>query len=155
MTIFSHPVMVSLFSLSTMVFFQCQRCWLLLFWLFFGFPHCSWVWPFTRFAAYLQTTFLSDNIVAIYPIGSLLLDSYFAVAMTPSMATDLAVTPHLYPLFLLLASYLSKFVLDHYTTVTRWLRHSSWIIIQRCRADSAIRWENIAGFGKVSKVMSC
>ena len=50
-----------------MVFFHCQRCWLLFFGLFFGFRHCPWVWPLTRIAAYIRTTLLSDHIVAIYP----------------------------------------------------------------------------------------
>ena len=54
----------------------------------------------------------------IPPLGSLLLDSSSAVAMTPSMTTDLAVTPHLYPLFLLLTAHPSTFVLDHYMTMT-------------------------------------
>ena len=144
------------FSLNTMVFFHRQLCWLLFFGLFFGFPHCPWVWPLTIIAAYIQTTLLSDHIVAIYsPLGSLLLDLSSTVTMMPLMATDLAVTPHLCPLFLLLAAHPSKFVLDHYMTVTRWYRHSSWIIIQRCRADSARIWEHLAGFGKVSKVVSC
>ena len=50
-----------------MVFFHRQRCWLLFFGLFFGFPHFPWVWPLTRIAAYIQTTLLIDHIVAIYP----------------------------------------------------------------------------------------
>ena len=53
------------------------------------------------------------------PLGSLLLDSSSAVAKALLMATDLAATPHLYPLFLLLAAHPSKFVQDHYTTVPR------------------------------------
>ena len=39
-------------------------------WLFFGFfwfPHCPWVWPLIRISDYTRTTFLSDRIVAIYP----------------------------------------------------------------------------------------
>ena len=30
------------------------------------FPHCPWVWPLIRIAAYIRTTLLSDHIVAIY-----------------------------------------------------------------------------------------
>ena len=59
--------MVSLFFSQHMVFFHRQRCWLLFFELFFGFPHCPWVWPLTRIAAYIRTTLMSDHIVAIYP----------------------------------------------------------------------------------------
>ena len=50
-----------------MVFSHRQRYWLLIFGLFFGFPNFPWVWPLTRIAAYIQTTLLSDHIVAIYP----------------------------------------------------------------------------------------
>ena len=105
----------------------------------------------------LHTNYFTDQSYCrhIPPLGSLLMYSSSAVAMTPSMSTDLAVTPHLYPLFLMLVAQPSKIFLDHYTTVTRWLRHSSWVIIRRCRADSARRWEHLAGFGKVSKVVSC
>ena len=55
----------------------------------------------------------------ISQLRSLLLGSFSAVAMTLSMATDPAATPHFYPLFLLLKAQISKFVLDHYMTVPR------------------------------------
>ena len=56
----------------------------------------------------------------ISPLRSLLLDSSSAVATTPSMSTDFAATPHLYPLFLSLAAHQSKIVLDHYMTAPSW-----------------------------------
>ena len=37
------------------------------FWVFLGFPHFPWVWSLIRIAACIRTTFLSNNIVAIYP----------------------------------------------------------------------------------------
>ena len=96
---------------------------IVIFWVVFGFPHCPWVWPLTWIAAYIRTTFLSDHIVAIYPpLGGLLMDLSSTVAMTPSMATDVAVTPHLYPLFLLLADHPSKSFQDNYTKVLCWYR---------------------------------
>ena len=52
-----------------MVFFHRQRCWLLFFDLFFGFPHCPWVWPHTWISAYIRTTLLSDHIVTVYPLS--------------------------------------------------------------------------------------
>ena len=59
--------MVSLFFSQHNGVFHRQRCPLLFFGLFFGFPHWAWVWPLTQIAAYIQTTLLSDHIVAIYP----------------------------------------------------------------------------------------
>ena len=63
----SHCFTVSLFvskhnglvapSLSLFFFLGC----------FPSFPNCPWVWPLVRIAAYIQTTFMSDRIVAIYP----------------------------------------------------------------------------------------
>ena len=48
----------------------------------------------------------------IPPLVSLLLDSSYAVATMPSMATNLAATPHLYTLFFPLAAHSSKIGLD-------------------------------------------
>ena len=59
--------MVSFFFSQHNGVFHHQSCWLLFFGLFFGFPHCPWVWPLTQIAAYIRTIFLSDHIVAIYP----------------------------------------------------------------------------------------
>ena len=53
------------FSPSTMASFHCHRCWL--FFRFFWFPHCPWVWPLIWIADYIWTTLLSNHIVAIYP----------------------------------------------------------------------------------------
>ena len=128
-----------------MALFHCQGCWLLFsgfFWLFFGFPHFPWVWPLTRIANYIRTNFLSDHIVAIYPpLVSLLLYLSSAVVRTLSMVTDLAATPH-----------------TSIPSSCCWRptsQNSSRIIIRRCRADSAIIWEHLEGFVKVSKVVSC
>ena len=41
-------------------------------------------------------------------LRSLILDLFSAVETTPSMATNLAATPHLYPLFLILVAHWSK-----------------------------------------------
>ena len=68
----------------------------------------------------------------ITPLRSLPLESSSAVATIPSMATYIAATPHLYPLFFPLVAHLSKFVQDHYTLAPRWYR----------RADSDRRWEH-------------
>ena len=70
----------------------------------------------------LHTNYFAEGsyFCHIPPLGSLLLYLSYPVVVTPLMATDLAVTPHLYPLFLLLAAQPSKLVLDNYTTVPRW-----------------------------------
>ena len=148
--------MVSLFFSQYNGLFPPSTVLIVIFWIIF------WVSSLpmsvtTHSNCCLHTNYFAERSYCrhIPPLGSLIMDLSSAMAMTPSMATDLAVTPHLYPLFLLLAAYPSKFVLDHYTMLTRWLRHSSWIIIRRCRADSARIWEHLAGFGKVSKVVSC
>ena len=44
----------------------------------------------------------------IPPLGSLIMDSFSEVETTSSMANDLAATPHLYPLFLILVAHRSK-----------------------------------------------
>ena len=62
------------------------------------------------------------------------------MAETPLMSTDIAGTPHLHSLFLLPAA--------HPQNLSR-------IIIRRCRADSARRWELLVGCGKVSKAVHC
>ena len=110
-----------------MVFFHCQRCWL----LFFRFPHCPWVWPFTRIAAYIQTTLLSDHIVAIYP---------------PSEACFWT-----RPLQwwwrrwwrLILQWHCTSILSSCFCQTTR--QNSSWIIIRRWLADSAIRPGSLYG----------
>ena len=69
----------------------------LLFLVYFSsFPHCPWVWPLVRITAYIQITLLSDNIVAIYPLGILILDLSSTLATTPLMANDLASAPQHY-----------------------------------------------------------
>ena len=129
------------FSLRTMVFFHRQRCWLLFFELFFGFSRCPRVWPLTRIAAYIRTTLLSNHIFAIYP---------------PSEAC-LCTCPLQWRWYrwwrLILQLHHTYIPYSCFWQPTR--QNSSWIIIRRCRADSARRFEHLAGFGKVSKVVSC
>ena len=138
------------FSLSTMVFFHRQSCWLLFFELFFGFPRCPWVWPLTRISAYIGTTLLSDHIVAIYPPSE-----------AWSWTCPLQWRWHRqWQLILQLhrTSIPSSCCWQPTRQNSSWIiiqRHSSWIIIRRCRADSARRWEHLEGFGKVSKVVFC
>ena len=108
-----------------MVFLHRQRCWLLFLGLFFGFPHFPWVWPFTWIAAYTRTTLLSDHIVAIYPP----LEACFWTR----------------PLQWLWCRRWQLILQWHRTYIscsccwqpTR--QNSSWIIIRRWLADSAIR----------------
>ena len=88
---------------STMASFYRHRRWLFFLGRFSSFPHCPWVWPLVRVAAYIQITFLGDYIVAIYPLGSLILDLSSAVATMLSMVNYLAYSPHLHTLFFLLA----------------------------------------------------
>ena len=54
------------FSLSTMIFFHRQRCWLLCLGYFLGFLISHECDPLTLIAAYIQNTLLSDHIFAIY-----------------------------------------------------------------------------------------
>ena len=107
------------------VFLSAQWCFSLftLFIVIFGF---FWVSSLpmsvtTHSNCCLHTNYFAERSYCFHipPLGSLLLDFSSAVAMTPLMATDLAVTPHLYPLFLMLETHPSKFVMDRYTTVTR------------------------------------
>ena len=114
--IFSHPVMVSLFLSQHNGVFPPSTLFIFNFWVS-SLPMSVTI----HLNCCLHTNYFAEQSYCrhIYPLGSLLLDSSSAVAMTPYMATDIAVTPHLYPLVLLPASHLSKFVLDHYTTVTR------------------------------------
>ena len=116
---FSNPVMVSLFfSQNNGIFFTVNV--VDFFWVVF------WVSSLpmsvtTHSNCCLHTNYFAERSYCrqIPPLRSLLMYSSSAVAMIPSMSTDIAVTPHLYPLFLLLAAQPSKIVLDHYTTVTR------------------------------------
>ena len=113
----SHPVMVSFFISAQWCFFTVNvvDCYFgVIFWVS-SFPMSVT----THSNCCLHTNYLAEQSYCrhIPPLGSLLLDSSSAVTMTLSMETDLAVTPYLYTLFLLLASHPSKFVLDHYTTV--------------------------------------
>ena len=84
---------------STMASLHCHSRQLFYLDRFYSFPHGPWVWPLVQIAAYVQATLLSNHIVAIYPLVSLLLEFSSAVATTLSMANDLALAPHLYPLF--------------------------------------------------------
>ena len=128
------------FSPSTMALFRRQCCWFF-FWVLGGFPHCPWVWPLTQIAAYIRTTLLSDRIVAICP---------------PSEAC--LCTRHLqwwrrHRWQLILQQHRTSIPSSYLWLLTR--QNLSRIIIWRCRFDSSRRWEHLAGFGKVSKVVSC
>ena len=63
----SYPVTVSLFFSQPDGVVSPSPLLIVIFWLFFWFPHFPWVWPIIRIDAYIQTTFLSNHIVAIYP----------------------------------------------------------------------------------------
>ena len=104
--IFSHPVMVSLFFSQHNGIFPPSTLLIVIFWVIF------WVSLLPMSVTIHLNCFLHTNYFAersycrhIPPLGSLLLNSSSAVAMTPSMANDLAVTPHLYPIFLLMAAH--------------------------------------------------
>ena len=116
---FSHPVMVSLFLSEHNGLFPPSTLLIVIFWVIFAVSSLP-MRVTTHSNCCLHTNYFAERSYCCHipPLGSLLLDSSSAVAMTPSMATDISVTPHLYPLFLLLAAHPSKFVLDHYTTVT-------------------------------------
>ena len=98
---------------------------IVIFWVIFGFPHCPWVWPLTRIAAYIRTTLLSDHIVTIYP---------------PSEAC-LWTRPLQWRWHrrwrLILQWHRTYIPSSCYWQPTR--QNLSWIIIQRWLADSAIR----------------
>ena len=112
--------MVSLFFSQHNGLFPPSTLLIVIFWVIFWVSSLP-VIVTTHSNFCLHTNYFAERSYCrhIPPLGSLLMDSSSAVAMTPLMATDLAVTPHLYPLLLLLAAHLSKFVLDHYTMVTR------------------------------------
>ena len=84
---------------STMDSLHFHRCRLFVLGRFYSFPHGPLVWPLFRITAYVQETLLSNHIVAIYPLGNLLLEFSSVVATTPSVANDLALAPQLYTLF--------------------------------------------------------
>ena len=111
-----------------MASFHRQFCWLLFLGVWGGFPHCPWVWPLIRIAAYIRTTFLSDHIVAIYP---------------PSEACFWT-----RPLQWWRHCRWQPILQRHCTSIPsscRWwsiCKNSSRIIIWRFRADSVIRWEH-------------
>ena len=109
------------FSPSTMVSFHHHCCWLLFYFFIFGFlisHECD-----HSFGSLLTSKLLSWAIILspyTPPLGSLLVDSFSAVATTSPMATDIAATPHLYPLFLMLEGHPSKNFQDRYTMVREW-----------------------------------
>ena len=112
----NHPVMVSLFLSQHNGVFSPSTLLIVIFWV------SLLPMSVTTYSNYcLHMNYFSERSYCCHipPLVSLLLDSSSALVMTPSMTTDLAATPHLYPLFLLLVAHLSKFVLDHYTTVPR------------------------------------
>ena len=115
----SHPVMVSLFFSQHNGVFSPSTLLIVIFWFIFSVSSLPMIMT-THSNFCLHTNYFAERSYCrrIPPLRSLLLKSSSTAAMTPSMETDLAVTPHLYPLFLLLADHPSKFVLDHYTTVT-------------------------------------
>ena len=82
---------------------HCHRRLLFFLGRFSSFPHFPWVWLLFRIADYIQITLLSDHIVAIYLLRSLLLEFSSPVATIPLMVNDIVSAPHLYPLFFLLA----------------------------------------------------
>ena len=107
-----------------MASFHRHHCWLVYFYFYLGFliaHKCD-----HSFRSLLTSELLCWAIILLSytppSLGSLLLDSSSAVATTSSMATDIAGTPHLYPLFLPLAAHPLKIVQDHYTTAPRWYR---------------------------------
>ena len=116
--IFSHPVMVSQFFSQHNGLFPPSTLLIVIFWVIFWISSLP-MSVTTHSNCCLHTNYFSERSYCrhIPPLGSLLLDLSSAVTMPPSTATDIAVTPHLYPLFLLLTSHPSKFFLDHYTTV--------------------------------------
>ena len=103
---FSHPVMVSFFSEKwhhfTVTVVDCY------FW-FFGVSSLP-MSVTTRSGQCLHPNCFSERSYCWHiPLhGILLLYSSSAVAMTPSMANDLAAALHIYPLLLLLAAHPSK-----------------------------------------------
>ena len=107
---------------STMTWLHHHHCRLLFLGCFSSFTHCQWMWPLIRITVYVPITFLSAHIVAIYPLGGLLLNFSSSIATTTPMMIDIASAPqlyppffmletlHLYPLFFLLADHPSKIV---------------------------------------------
>ena len=111
----SHPVTASLFfSQNNGVISPSTLLGFFVFWGVSSLPMSGT----THSDRCLHTNYFAERSCCrhIPPLRSLLLDSSSAVATTLSMATDLAATPHLYPLFLTLAAYPSKHFQDHYTT---------------------------------------
>ena len=123
-----HPVTVSLFFSQHNGVVSPSTLLIVIFWLFFWFPHCPWVWPLTRIAAYIQTNFLSDHIVAIYP---------------PSEACFWT-----RPLQWRWHCRWRLILQWHHTSIPSsccWqptCKFFSWTIIQWCLADIARRWEH-------------
>ena len=62
----SHPITVS-FIFSQHNGDSLSPLLVVIFWLFFWFPRCQWVWPLIWIAAYIRNILLSGHIVAIYP----------------------------------------------------------------------------------------
>ena len=112
----SHPIMVSLFFSQHNGVFSPSTFLIVIFWVS-SLPMSVT----THSNCCLHTNYFAErsHFCHIPPLGSLLLELSFAVAMTLSMVNDLAGTPYLYPLFLLLVAHPSKFVLDHYKAVPR------------------------------------
>ena len=133
--------MASLFFSQHNGVFPPSTLLIVIFWVIFGFPHCPWVWPLTRIAAYIPTILLRNQIFAIYPPSEACLWTR--------------------PLQWRKRCWWRLILQWHRTSIpscycwrpTR--QSSSRIIIRRCRVDSDRRWEHLAGFGKVSKVVSC
>ena len=98
--------MVSLFFSQNKGVFSPSTLLIVIFWVISYVPSLP-MSVTTHSNCCLQTNYFAERSYCLHipPLGSLLLESSSAVAMTPSMATDLAVTPHLYPLFLLLAAH--------------------------------------------------
>ena len=92
--IFSHPVMVSLFLSQHNGLFPPSTLLIVIFWVIFQVSPLP-MSVTTHSNCCLHTNYFSERSYCrhVPPLGSLLVDLSSAVAMTPLMATDLAVTP--------------------------------------------------------------